>query len=607
MNGSVDIPFNIVKDLDIDQEYQQRYRYDIDVEFTAVVREGVTGKEYTKCNSLTLYHKDYKVGLMNKGHFKPGLKYTALFKVVHPDDTPVDDNGPPVALKYGYSYHNKQLEFTESLILQPIHGLIRAEIYPPKDAKALRFYSTYMLYVYLHDYIDSAESPTGNYIQVERCDVMDVRVGQEVKFCVTATEPLTRIVYEVIGGGDIVLTHSLDIPGNSNSYEFSVMAVHRMAPKARILCYYVREDNEEVVADAMDFEVDGLFRTEVSIDTDLKEAEPGAQVAVRVNTKPDAWVGIVGVDQSVLLLKSGNDMTHKDVIQKLQTYDTTGINTFWGHNSSTAEQVFDNSGVVVVSNGFIYENEVYSLGPGERSQSVRSQSIVWRSLHDSVKEVCERSVSQSAPLDRQSQSKPTQTNVGISVKTRKHFPETWLWTSMQTGSNGCAVIKSTIPDTITSWVISAFAMHIETGLGIAPTPSKVTVFRPFFIKLSLPYSIIRGETVAIEAIVFNYTTKPIQSEVVFDNKKQEFEFSDRLHTKGVNISEMRQLVSIPANDGVSVTFTITPKTMGYIDIKLTANSAMAGDSVLRKLLVKPEGQTQHFNQSVLVDLLSSLT
>ncbi|CAG2181268.1 unnamed protein product [Oppiella nova] len=146
---------------------------------------------------------------------------------------------------------------------------------------------------------------------------------------------------------------------------------------------------------------------------------------------------------------------------------------------------------------------------------------------------------------------------------------------------------------------------METGLGIAPTPSKVTVFRPFFIKLSLPYSIIRGETVAIEAIVFNYTTKPIESEVVFHNKKQEFEFSDQLDKKGVNVSEKRQLVSIPANDGVSVTFTITPKTMGYIDIKLTATSAMAGDSVLKKLLVKAEGQTQHFNQSVLVDLKES--
>ncbi|CAG2179489.1 unnamed protein product, partial [Oppiella nova] len=342
------------------------------------------------------------------------------------------------------------------------------------------------------------------------------------------------------------------------------MAVHRMAPKARILCYYVREDNEEVVADAMDFEVDGLFRTDVSIDTDLNKAEPGAQVAVRVNTKPDAWVGIVGVDQSVLLLKSGNDMTREAVIQELQTYDTTFTDNYWDGYTSNAQKLFNFSGVVVISNGLVYKD--YEHNPRHNHlvvhQRIRYAYGDWS---------------------------------GHCTHTYEKFFR----------SNGCAVIKSTIPDTITSWFISSFAMHMETGLGIAPTPTKVTVFRPFFIKLSLPYSIIRGEKVAIEAIVFNYTTKPIQSEVVFDNKKQEFEFSDQLDIKGVNASEKRQLVSIPANDGVSVTFLITPKTMGYINIKLTANSAMAGDSVLRKLLVKPEGQTQHFNQSVLVDLKES--
>ncbi|CAG2178654.1 unnamed protein product [Oppiella nova] len=355
------------------------------------------------------------------------------------------------------------------------------------------------------------------------------------------------------------------------------MAVHRMAPKARILCYYVREDNEEVVADAMDFEVDGLFRTDVSIDTDLKEAEPGAQVAVRVNTKPDAWVGIVGVDQSVLLVKSGNDMTREAVIQELQTFDTT-FTTQWDGYTSTAQKLFNFSGVVVISNGLVYKHD--------KDYVLKSRSLLpkFNELRMMAVEIVSKVESKSAQLDRIPQPRIP----------RPH-PQ----------SNGCAVIKSTIPDTITSWFISAFAMHMETGLGIAPTPTKVTVFRPFFIKLSLPYSIIRGETVAIEAIVFNYTTKSIESEVVFDNKKQEFEFSDQLDIKGVNVSEMRQLVSIPANDGVSVTFTITPKTMGYIDIKLTATSAMAGDSVLKKLLVKPEGQTQHFNQSVLVDLKES--
>jgi hypothetical protein len=40
-------------------------------------------------------------------------------------------------------------------------------------------------------------------------------------------------------------------------------------------------------------------------------------------------------------------------------------------------------------------------------------------------------------------------------------------------NDGSAVITSPIPDTITSWFVSAFAMDQVTGLGIAPHNAKV--------------------------------------------------------------------------------------------------------------------------------------
>lgn len=40
-------------------------------------------------------------------------------------------------------------------------------------------------------------------------------------------------------------------------------------------------------------------------------------------------------------------------------------------------------------------------------------------------------------------------------------------------NDGNAVITSPIPDTITSWFISAFAMDRVSGLGIAPHVAKV--------------------------------------------------------------------------------------------------------------------------------------
>uniref|UniRef100_A0A672MDS5 Alpha-macroglobulin receptor-binding domain-containing protein n=1 Tax=Sinocyclocheilus grahami TaxID=75366 RepID=A0A672MDS5_SINGR len=48
----------------------------------------------------------------------------------------------------------------------------------------------------------------------------------------------------------------------------------------------------------------------------------------------------------------------------------------------------------------------------------------------------------------------------------------------------------------------------QTGFGLAP-PVSLMVFQPFFLELSLPYSIIRGESFELKATVFNYLSKCI--------------------------------------------------------------------------------------------------
>jgi CD109 antigen len=69
---------------------------------------------------------------------------------------------------------------------------------------------------------------------------------------------------------------------------------------------------------------------------------------------------------------------------------------------------------------------------------------------------------------------------------------------------GEVVFEAKVPDTITSWVSSAFAINDQSGLGVAPTGAKLTVFRPFFVRLELPYSVKRTEKFALQVLVFNY-------------------------------------------------------------------------------------------------------
>lgn len=72
--------------------------------------------------------------------------------------------------------------------------------------------------------------------------------------------------------------------------------------------------------------------------------------------------------------------------------------------------------------------------------------------------------------------------------------------------SGQRTIQAKVPDTITSWHLSAFAMSSKSGIGVS-NPSLLTVFQPFFVSFTLPYSVIRGEQVSIVTTVFNYMTK----------------------------------------------------------------------------------------------------
>ncbi|XP_026137255.1 alpha-2-macroglobulin-like [Carassius auratus] len=79
------------------------------------------------------------------------------------------------------------------------------------------------------------------------------------------------------------------------------------------------------------------------------------------------------------------------------------------------------------------------------------------------------------------------------------------------GRDLSAQVPVTVPDTITSWDTAAFCLSSQ-GLGLAP-PAQHTVLQPFFLELSLPYSIIRGEIFELKATVFNYLSKCIMVKV----------------------------------------------------------------------------------------------
>jgi Alpha-2-macroglobulin bait region domain len=63
------------------------------------------------------------------------------------------------------------------------------------------------------------------------------------------------------------------------------------------------------------------FLSKVDISLSNEQVKPGENVSISINTKPNSYVGILGVDQSVLVLKSGNDIERSTVFDDLEKYN----------------------------------------------------------------------------------------------------------------------------------------------------------------------------------------------------------------------------------------------------------------------------------------------
>lgn len=81
------------------------------------------------------------------------------------------------------------------------------------------------------------------------------------------------------------------------------------------------------------------------------QGKPGEQVSITVSTKPNSYVGLLGVDQSVLLLKKGNDLEKSAVFEELGKFNvrTRWERRFYGSYYGSYSD-FDSSGAAIITN-----------------------------------------------------------------------------------------------------------------------------------------------------------------------------------------------------------------------------------------------------------------
>lgn len=85
-----------------------------------------------------------------------------------------------------------------------------------------------------------------------------------MEILVNSTESMQYVGYQVLGRGDVIVASTVQIPNaGQRTAVIRFLATYAMAPTAHVIVQYIR-DGGEVIADAVDVELDGVLQNYVS-------------------------------------------------------------------------------------------------------------------------------------------------------------------------------------------------------------------------------------------------------------------------------------------------------------------------------------------------------
>ncbi|XP_064411346.1 CD109 antigen [Latimeria chalumnae] len=578
INGSADFSFSYLDLITLTPYYNILYSInmkEVKLLLTAVVTESLTGIKRNSSATVSIKEMEYSLQFFGGSQIlKPSLNFTVYLNVSRYDNkqltieerknmVTVHINQDPQLMDIiqvrTQSFGNntdfmqkfKTLNFTYTV---PESGIIKIQVPVEAQNNYLSIEAYFQNTLQQHYVSVVFNSPSNTYIQI-RDPHSTGKVGSPIEVVIDGTEMIKEINYLVVARGQIVTV------GKKSANTFTLTPEQSWMPTARVIVYYVK-DSGEVVNDAMTVSTEGLIQNSVLLSWSKNQATPAENISLSVTVRePNSLVGLLVVDKSAKLLGNKNDITSDAVAEELKKYMPENSIVITSPTS-----VFKKCNLLVLTDADLPVDNSVMYFPEHEILAVQKESSV---------------------------------SVVREPRVRSHFPETWIWIDTNTGSETNKKIDVTVPDSITSWIASAFVISENLGLGLTTEFAQLRAFQAFFVSLNLPYSVTRGEEFILEVTIFNYLKTSLEVMVTLELNGS---FDILAGSDDINTIVNQRQESVPSQDGKTVFFPISPQQLGEIPIKVTATSSAANDSVSRKVLVKAEGIEQSYSQTVLLDL-----
>ncbi|XP_052644953.1 alpha-2-macroglobulin-like isoform X2 [Harpia harpyja] len=599
----------------------QRRGYEMSIEVQGKITEDGTGIEMTGTGSCGITSIMSKISFdLLDSQYRPGIPLFGRVKLVDGTDAPIANETITISVdgdKYKGNYTTDEQGQSWFSIDTTTFTQASLEIRADHKPELNCYDSDWITPSYEHAMrrISRFYSPSKSFLKIEpKPETLSCGSPTEIQvhyiFTPEAIGEQKKIViyYLVMAKGGIILadTHDLTVnPGDAyGTFQLTFPVEAKIAPLARILVY-TTSPSGEVIASSADFQVESCLPNKVRLSFVPKEGLPASNTRLQLHTSPRSLCALRAVDKSVLLMKPEDELSPSSVYNLLPLKEIRGYSfkDYYLEEDNVNPCVsLDN----ILLNGFVYI-PISPDGEGDAYDILKELGLkVFTSSKIHKPEICqhypghmmERSYGVTALnlLEDLDYEITEHMVTGNPVETiRKYFPETWIWDIVSVNSDGNADLDVTIPDTITEWKANAFCTSADTGFGLSPIVS-LRAFQPFFVELTMPYSVVRGESFTLKATIFNYLTACIRVSV---------SLAESTHFLATPVEKQEESYCICMNERKTVAWAVTPRSLGQVEFSVSTealqNQQPCGnaivetpekgrkDTVIRQLLVEPEG------------------
>uniref|UniRef100_A0A8W7PEI2 TEP1-F n=1 Tax=Anopheles coluzzii TaxID=1518534 RepID=A0A8W7PEI2_ANOCL len=313
IDGKTVVEFNL-------KEILSSKTYIRELTIEAEVCETLTGRTQKGSTTVQLHDERYQVRMIEESSYFPGLPYNAWIQVTNLDGSPVQDGAKEVEIvlrNYNIDLHKQSSTLDDK-------GM--AQLYVKLDELDFDYVSVEVKYRGKDYYVQGITKPRDyeEALMRVRLSEKEPTPGKDLTFDVACTKPLQCVSYSLLARGELLAGGAVKGSEASTTISITIPSTFAMVPRAKLLVHYISSAGYIVSSyDTVEFK--RVFENQIQLTLSKDELKPAETLDIDIRTEKDSFVGLLAVDQSVLLLKSGNDISRDEVVQQLEIKEMESI------------------------------------------------------------------------------------------------------------------------------------------------------------------------------------------------------------------------------------------------------------------------------------------